>query len=140
MRFFSSIRSKFTGIVLLYSIFVALIVVGTFITVDGQSADSAVMKVAGGQQVLIRQIAAEVSELVSVLESELDAEEAREHLLSSVEGFSMNLAVLTEGGSILVGGNKMEFPVSEGASKVVLLITGEQWEPMLHSLTLNSQP
>ena len=140
MRFFSSIRSKFTGIVLLYSIFVALIVVGTFITVDGQSADSAVMKVAGGQQVLIRQIAAEVSELVSVLESELDAEEAREHLLSSVEGFSMNLAVLTEGGSILVGGNKMEFPVSEGASKVVLLITGEQWEPMLHSLTLILNP
>jgi methyl-accepting chemotaxis protein len=140
MRFFSSIRSKFTGIVLLYSIFVALIVVGTFITVDGQSADSAVMKVAGGQQVLIRQIAAEVSELVSVLESELDAEEAREHLLSSVEGFSMNLAVLTEGGSILVGRNKMEFPVSEGASKVVLLITGEQWEPMLHSLTLILNP
>ena len=89
MRFFSSIRSKFTGIVLLYSIFVALIVVGTFITVDGQSADSAVMKVAGGQQVLIRQIAAEVSELVSVLESELDAEEAREHLLSSVEALSL---------------------------------------------------
>jgi methyl-accepting chemotaxis protein len=52
----------------------------------------------------------------------------------------MNLAVLTEGGSILVGGNKMEFPVSEGASKVVLLITGEQWEPMLHSLTLILNP
>jgi len=34
----------------------------------------------------------------------------------------------------------MEFPVSEGASKVVLLITGEQWEPMLHSLTLILNP
>lgn len=110
------------------AILLAVSVGAVFSSLGDREADQARIDLAGSQQVLIQEIAAEV-EALSTASNLMDVGKARENLGASILQFDRNLNALLHGGQIAdAAGNPLEIPVpSSDATRTVLAETAELW-------------
>lgn len=132
-----SIQNKFLIIILLFIIFIMTAVSATFIVVNSQSQDAAIIGIATRQGSLILKIENQSKDLIAALESESSVAEKRKILQDTSALFDSCLHALENGGTVLDNSNVyIEILPTEGVIQAQFKQIQSQWQASKQALAV----